>query len=523
MLYSLRLPRWARSRASRRSRRVYCRLTVEELENRMAPSASSLMAAANLDVQPLASAGSSVVYTPQQIKHAYGFDNIVSLDGTGQTIAVVDAYDAPNVASDAQTFSDQFGLGTVSLTKTSPTGAIPKADSGWAGEITLDVEWAHAIAPKANILLVEAVSNSLDDLMSAVDTARNTAGVSVVSISWGGSEFAGETAYDSHLTTPVGHTGITFVASSGDSGAFHGLAWPSASPNVLSVGGTTLKLTSSGDYGSESGWSGSGGGYSKYESEPTYQTSAQSSGVRTDPDVAYNANPKDGVYVYFTPPSSTGGWYSFGGTSAGAPQWSGLIALANQGRGAAGSLTNAQAAVYSLPSTDFHDVTSGSNGFRAHTGYDLVTGRGTPKANFVVQGLISATATSTVKASTTSTTTTTSKSPGAATVKAVGTVTAADDTNQILLLNSGSAAFTPSHVFLDSARLPFPNAASTTTAPLSAAGSSMFDTSQPFLSLFSRGQNDAAGLLDDAVLDPTILGALIDAPTPDAPPAEDGD
>jgi len=271
----------------------------------------------------------------------------------------------------------------------------------------------------------------------------------------------------------------------------------------LSVGGTTLKLTSSGDYGSESGWSGSGGGYSKYESEPTYQTSAQSSGVRTDPDVAYNANPKDGVYVYFTPPSSTGGWYSFGGTSAGAPQWSGLIALANQGRGAAGSLTNAQAAVYSLPSTDFHDVTSGSNGFRAYTGYDLVTGRGTPKANFVVQGLISATATSTVKA--------------------VGTVTAADDTNQILLLNSGSAAFTPSLVFLDSARLPFPNAASTTTTPLSAAGSSMFDTSQPFLSLFSRGQNDAAGLLDDAVLDPTILGALIDAPAPDAPAAEDGD
>src|SRR5437879_3347306 len=134
MLYSLRLPQWTSSRVRRRSRRVFFRLTVEELENRMAPSASPFMAAANLDIQPLGGPASAV-YTPAQIKHAYGFDNLVSLDGTGQTIAIVDAYDAPNIAADAQKFSDQFALGTVALTKTSPTGTTPAADANWASEI----------------------------------------------------------------------------------------------------------------------------------------------------------------------------------------------------------------------------------------------------------------------------------------------------------------------------------------------------------------------------------------------------
>ena len=133
---------------------------------------------------------------------------------------------------------------------------------GLGVETALDVEWAHAIAPAANIVLVEAQPD-LNDLFSAVSFASQLPGVSVVSMSWGTGEFSGETAYDSVFTTPAGHNGVTFVASSGDSGTTE---YPSASPNVLSVGGTTLNVTSQGNYVSETGWSGSGTGYSPYES-----------------------------------------------------------------------------------------------------------------------------------------------------------------------------------------------------------------------------------------------------------------
>src|SRR5439155_7369476 len=149
--------------------------------------------------------------------------------------------------------------------------------AGWSVETALDVEWAHAIAPKANILLVEAHSSSIGDLMSAVDYARNQPGVTAVSMSWGIDEAtlgrAAESFYHSYFTTPAEHAGITFVAASGDSGAANGPEWPAISPNVLSVGGTRLTTTgSSGAYASEGAWSGSGGGVSAYESEPSYQS-----------------------------------------------------------------------------------------------------------------------------------------------------------------------------------------------------------------------------------------------------------
>jgi subtilase family serine protease len=362
------------------------------LETRALLSAAGWVAAPNLHVQPLAGPGYSV-YTPQQIRHAYGFDAIsfngVTGDGTGQTIAIVDAYDAPYIASDLATFDATFGLPNPTLIKATP-GGQPAADAGWAGEITLDVEWAHAVAPKATILLVEAASNSDVDLLAAIDYARNYAGVSVVSMSWGGSEFYNEASLDSYFTTPTGHQGVTFVASSGDSGAWYGPEWPAVSPNVLAVGGTSLTLRS-GAYSSESAWSGSGGGYSSYETEPAYQKSVQSSGVRTNPDVSYNANPYTGVYVYFTSPDTgSASWYSFGGTSAGSPQWAGLIAVADQGRALQGkdSLAGAQAAIYGLPATDFHDVTRGSNGYSAHSGYDLATGRGSPYASRIARDLL---------------------------------------------------------------------------------------------------------------------------------------
>jgi subtilase family serine protease len=382
---------------SRDTRRV--KLVLESLEPRMMLTASTnpgeLICHSNLNF--FAGSGFSV-YSPAQIRHAYGFDQ-VSWTGVGQTIAIVDAYDDPTVATDLHKFDQQFGLGDPKLTvaKMTSGGQSPAYNSGWATEMALDVEWAHAVAPGANILLVEAVSASLSDLLAAVNYARNQVGVSVVSMSWGAGEFNGEGSYDSFFTTPSGHGGVTFVASSGDNGA--PASWPSISSNVLSVGGTTLSLGSGSSYGSEKGWGGSGGGYSPYISEPTYQRGFQNTGHRSNPDVAYDADPYSGFYV-----NQGGSWYAVGGTSAGAPQWAGLIAIANQGRAAAGRapLSSALQAIYTLAAADFHDITTGSNGYKAGVGYDAVTGRGSPIANLVVRDLVSYGATTTTTAAHTS-------------------------------------------------------------------------------------------------------------------------
>ena len=187
---------------------------------------------------PLASAANTSVYTPSQIRSAYGFNNL-SYDGTGQTTAIVTANDDPNITGDLKAFDTTFGLADPpSFVKAIPEGQ-PPADAGWAIETALDVEWAHAIAPKANILLVEAKSTNGNDLLNAVDYARNQPGVVVVSMSWGGPEFFGESSTDSTLSTPAGHAGVVFVAAAGDTGALQGPEWPSVSPNVVAVGGTT--------------------------------------------------------------------------------------------------------------------------------------------------------------------------------------------------------------------------------------------------------------------------------------------
>src|SRR5262249_43106310 len=230
------------------------------------------------------------------IRHAYGFDQImfgsVKGDGAGQTIGIVDAFDDPNVFQDLDVFDNAFGLpGPASsfLTKATPQGK-PRTNSSWAGEIALDVEWAHATAPGAHILLVEAASNSLSNLLSAVSYAASQPGVVAVSMSWGGAEFSSEISLDGYFVSPAGR-GITFVAASGDS---PGEIWPSTSPNVLSVGGTSMPtLNSAGDYpaGKETGWNSSGGGTSAFESSPSYQKTVTGSSVRTNPDVASLADP----------------------------------------------------------------------------------------------------------------------------------------------------------------------------------------------------------------------------------------
>jgi hypothetical protein len=340
-------------------------------------------------------------YSPAQLRQAYGFNQIsfgsIKGDGTGQTIALIDAYDDPNIAGDLAAFDSALGIpAPPSFKKVNQTGGMsyPTVDANWGLETSLDVEWAHGMAPGANILLVEANTPSITDLFAAVDYARNQPGVSVVSMSWGARESSGEASFDSRFSTPSGHAGVTFVASSGDSGSSGAPEFPSVAPQVLSVGGTYIQLDSSGNYQSETGWSGSGGGISVTETQPGYQKGVvtQSSTMRTTPDVAYNAGSSMAVYDSLVYP----GWINVGGTSAGAPQWAALVAIADQGRALSGQssldgYTQTLPKLYQLPQSDFHDLTSGSNGgYSATTGYDLVTGRGTPYANLVVAGLTGA-------------------------------------------------------------------------------------------------------------------------------------
>ncbi|HET6325081.1 MAG TPA: S53 family peptidase [Planctomycetaceae bacterium] len=343
--------------------------------------------------------------TPAQMRQAYGVNQIslggVAGDGTGQTIAIVDAYNDPNIIADAAAFNSNFGLQAFNGT-TGPTfkvlnetggTSLPanSAVNGWDVEESLDVEWAHSIAPQANIILFEANSNSFGDLLQAVSTAANTTGVSVVSMSWSGGEFGGETGADSYFTTPSGHPGVTFLASTGDSGAPSG--YPALSPNVVAVGGTTLSIDSSGNYLGESAWSGSGGGISALESQPSYQVgnvNGTSTTRRTVPDVSMDADPNSGVYVLDT---FSGGWFQVGGTSLSCPMFAGLVAIADQGRALQGKAaldgaTQTLPALYNLSASDFRDITTGSNGtYNATAGYDLVTGRGTPIANLLVPAL----------------------------------------------------------------------------------------------------------------------------------------
>jgi subtilase family serine protease len=332
-------------------------------------------------------------YSPAQIRHAYGFDQITN-QGAGQIIGIIDAYDDPNAESDLAVFDQQFGLPSCTTAngcfhKIYGGSKHPKANAGWALEISLDIEWAHAIAPKATILLVEATTNSLGDLLNAVDTAvRN--GASVVSMSWTVSEFSSESRQDNHFVS----TGVTFLAASGDNGT--GVAYPASSPDVVGVGGTSLSIDANGNYLSEAAWSGSGGGLSSREREPIFQSlfgiPDNARGYRGTPDVSYNASPATGFAVYDSVAlSGSSGWFCVGGTSAGSPQWAALLAISNSMRVAnrKARLSGTNTLLYSLSkqsaAANFHPITSGTNGAcgamcTASTGYDYVTGIGTPVA-----------------------------------------------------------------------------------------------------------------------------------------------
>jgi hypothetical protein len=394
---------------SRPRRRDTFRFLVEVLEARLAPAVIEpcyLLAQNGIGPDDGNTPAESGGFTPQQLRHAYGFDQIrfnstILGDGTGQTIAIVDAFDNPNSAADLHVFDQIFGLPdppSFQVVNQNGGSTRPAANVGWGLEIALDVEWAHAIAPGANILLVEANSAFADDLLAAVDTARHASGVVAVSMSFGGSHNAG----DAYFHTPSGHGGVTFIASSGDSGA--GVSWPAVASDVLAVGGTSLTLDGSSNWSSEASWSGSGGGISPPPGEtsvpqPSYQQGfvTQSTTTRAIPDVAYDADPATGVAVYDTQYAAAfpgvKPWLKVGGTSAGAPQMAALIAIADQGRALEGlappdGFAQTLPKLYQLSATDFRDITSGSNGYNAGPGYDLVSGVGTPQANLLVADLL---------------------------------------------------------------------------------------------------------------------------------------
>lgn len=338
--------------------------------------------------------------TPQQVKKAYGIDQLQG-QGNGQIIAIIAAYDDPNIASDLAVFDTTFNLPVFTkFQKFYATGTKPDGNAGWAGEIALDVEWSHAIAPLATIYLIEAASAMPSDLDQAVRVAVALK-ANVISMSWGGDEYAGELTRDQVFNNP----NITFVASSGDSG--HGVSYPAASPYVISVGGTTLMTDFSGTYVSETAWAGTGGGLSQYEHEPASQLNypipnnpQQWRGV---PDVSYNSGMAIPVYNTYPNPEfgNADGWFAVGGTSAAAPQWSGIIAIANslsmtiKGR----PIPDMKSLIYKIssrrPNLTYHDIITGNNGTcgyycDTHPGYDYVTGLGTPQAlllvNMMIQG-----------------------------------------------------------------------------------------------------------------------------------------
>jgi subtilase family serine protease len=318
-------------------------------------------------------------FSPAGIIKAYGFP--ANFTGAGETIAIIVSGDDPNIESDLNTFATQFGLPACTtangcFTKIFSNGT-PPGDSGWGVESSLDVEWAHAIAPQAKILLIESYdAYGLYDAVSFAIAQHP----SVISLSWGSSEFSSETYYDPMFQSSP----VPIVAASGDSG--NGVWYPAASPYVVGAGGTQISLDKNGNYVSETAWTGSGGGQSVYESEPAFQSSyviAQPQGRRGVPDISYNASGSTPYAVYDS--YNQGGWLQIAGTSAAAPQWAALIADMKAAKN--GNFANFNGSIYSVarettPSL-LHYILTGSNGScdyycQARSGYNYVTGLGSP-------------------------------------------------------------------------------------------------------------------------------------------------
>ncbi|WP_295994427.1 S53 family peptidase [Rugamonas sp.] len=404
------------------------RLTLQAMHSRRMEAMRGLAPDVGTAAAPLASSGVVATYTPAQIRAAYGLPTLPALGatlsaaqaaqlGAGQTIYIVDAQDDPNVAAELTAFNQKFGLPTcaakavasnaglplaaasasaceLSVVYSTASGAMtatrPAYDAGWATEIALDVQWAHATAPLARIVLIEVADASYNTLLSGVKLA-NAMGPGIVSMSFGGAESSGTTASEATFS----QANMTYLAATGDSGA--GVSWPAVSAHVLAVGGTTLSYNAGGTR-TETAWSGTGGGVSQYTPTPAYQSNAVpglgNAAHRTVADVAFNADPASGQYVAVMAQGATAaGWVSVGGTSLATPQWAGVIAIANALRlqGGKAVLGAPHAVLYGQIATvpgsyasNFADILKGSDGTcaacSAKTGYDQVTGLGTPNA-----------------------------------------------------------------------------------------------------------------------------------------------
>jgi subtilase family serine protease len=377
-------------------------------------------------------------YSPQEMYRAYNLDPVLNagFDGTGQSIVIIDSFGSPTIQKDLKIFDAGYGLpDPPSFKEFAPLGKIkfdPKNNDmvGWAVETTLDVEWAHSMAPGANIVLMtspvsetQGVQGMPEFLYLEQYAVKHNLG-KIISQSWATTE-------NTLFSTPGGKQvlnnfesfyqqadgqGVTIFGSSGDNGVanpnvsgkiypFPTVNFPSSSPYITSVGGTSLMATIHGTYQSETGWSGSGGGISQYFPEPAYQqaylpSSVQQllNGYRGLPDISYNADPNTSILVYlsFLGPSQAG-YYAIGGTSEGCPQWAGIIADGNQMAGRPLGFINQalyQIAAGKAYATSYHDITTGNNsadgiqGYNAGPGWDAVTGLGTPNAAKLLQQLI---------------------------------------------------------------------------------------------------------------------------------------
>jgi hypothetical protein len=386
--------------------------------------------------KPMTTTATVSVYTPAQIRAAYELPALPNTTssissaqgaqlGAGQTIYLIDAYDEPRVASELASFVSKFGLPgctlapiattaslplaaasptagcTLSIVYSTPSGAMtvtePAYNSSWATEIALDVEWAHATAPLARLILIEAPDSSAASFAAAVQLA-NQIGPGVVSQSFGAVEGSWTSSYDASFSAP----NMTYVAAAGDGG--DQVNWPAVSSHVLAVSGTSLTYAGSSPR-TESVWEYTGGGLmSAYVATPAYQSLAvpglSAPTHRAVSDVAFNADPNTGQYFAFTPIGSTyANWYSAGGTSISAPQWAGLIAVANALRAQASlpPLGAVQATLYGAATQsasyagNFLDVTKGADGncttCYAGVGYDLPSGLGSPNVQNVLATL----------------------------------------------------------------------------------------------------------------------------------------
>ena len=392
----------------------------------------------------------STCYDPYQIRHAYNIDALINegLDGTGKTIVIIDAFQSPNIVQQLNFYNTFYSLPSLNglsgppnpslgtFTQVAPDGLTPFVQgdpnmTGWAAEISLDVQWAHAIAPGANIVLVLAKSDSDADVLSATKYAVDHNLGDIISQSFGENESCMDPnllAQQHQVFADATLRNITVFASAGDDGATQltcdgsslvkEVSTPASDPLVTAVGGTELHAARyclaslrcdpianpiPGTYQGEVAWNepmgATGGGFSVLYDEPSYQQGTIHGGKqRGVPDVSYNAAVLQGVLTYLNIPGVPPGFYSFGGTSAGSPQWSAILAIADQKAGYDLGFINR--ALYHIGqakkhySASFFDVTSGNNsfggivGFNAGPGWDATTGLGSPITDQLVNYLI---------------------------------------------------------------------------------------------------------------------------------------